>query len=291
MILIPQRLFTDANIKVLLQDGNTCILQKELPDTLLGREAYVTNHVISVVLAGEQRVKTYDGSIIRVRAGELVLLPRGIYYVTDLKPADDHFRSLLFYFDDDLIQRFLQHSKVTEVVREAAPDHLKFGRIAVIAHFTSAFLSIYGSQRHGLEFLEPKILELLHLLNAATNDIAFATFLFRLTLPAKRNIRPFMEANYDKPLKIEDYAYLTGRSASTFRRDFKAQFDRTPQQWIKDQRLEKARRMACIREMPVADLAYEAGYDNVSYFIREFRDRVGQSPKQFMLEQHRNNLN
>ena len=48
-----------------------------------------------------------------------------------------------------------------------------------------------------------------------------------------------MQKNFDKPLKIEDYAYLTGRSVSTFRRDFKASFSMTPQQWIKEQRLDK----------------------------------------------------
>ena len=40
-----------------------------------------------------------------------------------------------------------------------------------------------------------------------------------------------MEKNFDKPLKIEDYAYLTGRSLSTFRRDFKSYFEITPQKW------------------------------------------------------------
>ncbi|WP_020570925.1 AraC family transcriptional regulator [Neolewinella persica] len=290
MILIPQRLFNDKNVRTLMQDGNTCILHKELPEALIGREAYVSNHVISVVLAGEQRIKTYDDNVIHVRAGELVFLPRGVYYVTDLKPAADNFRSLLFYFDDEQIHAFLQHSRVMEADHQAAPDHLKFEQFPAISTFVQSFLDIYGNGRHGKQFLQPKLLELLHLLNAQSNDKAFAEFLFRLSLPRKRNIRTFMEANYDKPLKMEDYAYLTGRSASTFRRDFKAQFRTTPQQWVKDQRLNKAHQLATNQEMPVTEMAFEVGYDNVSYFIREFRNRTGLSPKQFMLRQHRNNL-
>jgi AraC-like DNA-binding protein len=290
MSLIPQRLFNHKNVRILMQDGNTCILHKELPEALIAREAYVSNHVISIVLAGEQRIRTYDDNVIHVHAGELIFLPRGVYYVTDLKPAAGNFRSLLFYFDDDHIHAFLQHSRVTEADRGAAPDHLKFEQFPAITSFVQSFLDIYGDGRHGKQFLQPKLLELLHLLNAQGVDKTFAEFLFRLTLPRKRNIRTFMEANYDKPLKMEDYAYLTGRSASTFRRDFKAQFRATPQQWVKDQRFDKAYRLATDKEMPGTNLAYEVGYDNVSYFIREFRNRTGLSPKQFMLQQHRNNI-
>ena len=99
-----------------------------------------------------------------------------------------------------------------------------------------------------------------------------------------------MEQNYDKPLKVEDYAYLTGRSESTFRRDFKQYFDTTPQQWLKEQRLEKALRLLQKQEMSVTQVAYEIGYENISYFIRAFKGKVGLSPKQYMLSLHRNQI-
>ena len=111
-----------------------------------------------------------------------------------------------------------------------------------------------------------------------------------MTLPKKRNVKSFMKENYDKPLKVEDYAYLTGRSMSTFRRDFKAYFDTTPQQWLKEQRLEKALILLSKQEMSVTEVAYEVGYENISYFIRAFKDKAGLSPKQYMLALHRNNL-
>jgi AraC-like DNA-binding protein len=63
-----------------------------------------------------------------------------------------------------------------------------------------------------------------------------------------------MEKNYDKPLKMEDYAYLTGRSLSTFRRDFKAYYDLTPRQWIKEKRLEKAVQLFQEKEKSVTDV-------------------------------------
>ena len=92
-----------------------------------------------------------------------------------------------------------------------------------------------------------------------------------------------MEKNYDKPLKIEDYAYLSGRSISSFRRDFKTFYQTTPQQWLKGRRLDKAIQLLSEQELSVSSLAYEVGYENTSYFIKEFKKKVGQSPKQYIL--------
>ncbi|MEL7252344.1 MAG: AraC family transcriptional regulator [Bacteroidota bacterium] len=291
MILIPQRLFDSPAVQTIMRDGNVCILRKSLSEAVVQREGYISNHVISMVQAGEQRIRTYDDEVITVKAGELVFIPRGVYYVTDLLPDSGNFESVLFYFDDQIIHNFLANSKVTEVDRKAVPDHLKFEIVSPLQAFVSALLEIYSAQLlKERSLLELKIIELLLLLNKLAGDQRFANFLFQLTLPQKRNIRTFMKQNYDKPLKVEDYAYLTGRSESTFRRDFKQYFHTTPQQWLKEQRLEKALRLLQQQEMSVTQVAYEIGYENISYFIRAFKGKVGLSPKQYMLSLHRNRV-
>ena len=291
MILIPQRLFNDQRVNTILRDGNVCILSKELPEPIVNREGYISNHVVSVVLSGEQQIRTYEDELIKVKAGEVLFIPRGMYYVSDLLPQNGTFKSLLFYFDDAIIQEFLSTSKVTEVSKKAVPNHLKFGLVPTVRLFADSLLQIY--QHQGLRdknFLKLKILELLHLLNGLAEEQQFANFLFRLTLPQKRNIKTFMENNFDKPLKIEDYAYLTGRSMSTFRRDFKAYYSITPQQWLKEKRLDKALSLLSGQEISVTEVAYEVGYENISYFIKAFKAKFGQSPKQYVLALRRNQL-
>lgn len=291
MILIPQRLFASPGTKTILRDGNVCILSKELTEPVIKREGYISNHVVSVVLAGEQHIRTYEDELIKVQANDILFAPRGMYYISDLLPADGTFKSLLFYFDDSVIHNFLSNSRVDIVDRQAAPSYLKFGVLPTVRLFADSLIDIYQHQQiRDKNFLQLKILELLHLLNHQAQEKAFANFLFRLTLPQKRNIKTFMQQNYDKPLKVEDYAYLTGRSLSTFRRDFKSAFDRTPQQWLKEQRLQKALELVSQKEISVTQLAYEVGYENISYFIKAFKAQVGLSPKQYMLAQHRNSL-
>lgn len=287
MIVIPQRLFADPNIKLLAREGQNAILIKSLTEDLLGREAYIANHAISIVLSGEQHIETYEGNDCTIRAGEMIFVPRGIYYVTDLKAGTAAFKSLLFYFDNDTIRQYVADISATEVRQNEAPEYLKLPQSEPIKGFTDGLLQIYRSVTLNPELLRLKTLELFHLMNTVVPDDWFAQFLFRLTLPAKRNIREFLEHNYGKPLSVADYAYLTGRSLTSFRRDFKAQFGTTPQNWIKDRRIKHAVDLLAEREMLVADLAAEAGYQNVSYFIREFRAVTGSSPKQYMLGQRR----
>lgn len=291
MILIPQKLFGADQVDTILRDGNVCILSKSLTKPIINREGYISNHAISILLSGEQHIKTFDDELIKVKQNEILFIPRGMYYISDLIPKDGIFRSLLFYFDDSIIEEFLGTTSVSEISNEGVPDYLKFGIVPTLRLFAEALIDIYQrNQLRNKSFLNLKILELLYLLNGLAKEQQFANFLFRLTLPKKRNIKSFMDQNFDKPLKVEDYAYLTGRSLSTFRRDFKSYYNITPQKWLKEKRMDKALTILKSREISVTELAYEVGYENISYFIKEFKNRVGQSPKQYMLSLNRNNL-
>jgi AraC-like DNA-binding protein len=93
-----------------------------------------------------------------------------------------------------------------------------------------------------------------------------------------------MLANFGKPLNIEDYAYLTGRSVSTFNRDFKRLFTISPKQWLMEQRLEKAKSLLAINNTSVSDVAFESGYENISHFIKAFHKKFDISPKQYLIQ-------
>lgn len=291
MILIPQRLFGAKEVTTVLRDDNICILSKTLHEPVLKREGYISNHVISIVISGEQHIRTYEDELLIVKAGEVLFIPRGMYCISDLVPQKGTFKSLLFYFDNLLIQDFLATSKVTEVYKKNVPSHLKFGMVPTLQLFADALMSIYSQQQlKSKQFLDLKIIELLHLLSSLEQEQQFANFLFQLTLPKKRNIKNFMEANFDKPLRVADYAYLTGRSLSSFRRDFKYFYSVTPQKWLKDRRLDKALAILNKKEISITELGFEIGYENISYFIKEFKGKFGLSPKQYVLSKHKNFL-
>lgn len=289
MILIPQKLFQDAHVEIIFRHGISGVVIKTLRQTLTERQAYLSSHVIAMVLEGEQHIRPHKGDLIKVSAGQTLMLPRGIYYISDLVADGGAFKSLLFYFEDTLLHEFLQNGAEFKKNEAVSPDSLIFPTDERILYFAETFLKLYRNTKvQNSDLLSLKTKELLHLLSASDHHTAIHKFFLRMILPEKRNIKGFMEHHFDKPLKIKDYAYLVGRSASAFRRDFKAGFDMTPQQWLRKKRLEKAIHLIEENTWSVTQLAYEAGYENISHFIKEFRKEVGYTPKQYMLMMEEN---
>jgi AraC-like DNA-binding protein len=79
---------------------------------------------------------------------------------------------------------------------------------------------------------------------------------------------------------LNDYALLSGRSLSTFHRDFKRYNDITPKQYLLDLKLEYACDQLKNSDKPVSEISYDIGYENVSHFIKAFKKKYNTTPKQ-----------
>lgn len=284
MQIVPHRLFKQPGVHALLSHGSSCILYKRLPEPAFDKESYLSASVISMVLKGEQRITTYEGDLFVIPAGNMIYMPRDLYTISDLLPDSDHFESLLFFLDDGLIQQF-----ISDVRPQAASDGGKNSVTQLpvsrsIQRYVDA-LKTFLRERTPLDesFVQIKLLELLHLLRLEDSHGTFERILLNAGQRKRRNLISLMENNFDKPLRVEDYACLSGRSLSSFRRDFKRLFGTTPQQWLKQKRLEKALQLLGSTKMNVTQVAFDVGYENISYFIQEFRKRYNISPKQFVL--------
>ena len=62
------------------------------------RRSYLGLHAISLVLNGQQIIKDEAGGFLHIKAGELGIMTKGIYTISDLLPADGPFESILFFF-------------------------------------------------------------------------------------------------------------------------------------------------------------------------------------------------
>jgi AraC-like DNA-binding protein len=90
-----------------------------------------------------------------------------------------------------------------------------------------------------------------------------------------------LAAHVDGQHTIADLARLVNLSPYHFLRTFKAVTGVTPHQWLLRARLrEAARRLADTRE-PVTGIALEAGFEDLSNFIRSFRAEFGLSPQRY----------
>ena len=86
--------------------------------------------------------------------------------------------------------------------------------------------------------------------------------------------------NYAEPMKIDDFARLSGMSASAFHRHFRAVTALSPLQFQKRIRLQEARSLLVARPGDVAGIGHRVGYDSPSQFNREYRRLFGAPPGQ-----------
>src|SRR5258705_3073583 len=96
--------------------------------------------------------------------------------------------------------------------------------------------------------------------------------------PGKIDLVSFMEKNYMFNMPLEKFGYLTGRSLTTFKRDFKNAFKSTPQRWLTEKRLELAYYQLVEKRKKPVDVYFEVGFENLSHFSYAFKKQYGYSP-------------
>lgn len=87
----------------------------------------------------------------------------------------------------------------------------------------------------------------------------------------------WIRSNYDKSLRIETLADMSGMSAASFHRHFKAATAMSPLQYQKSLRLQEARRLL-LANQDAARVGYAVGYESASQFSREYARLFGAPP-------------
>lgn len=284
MKVVPQLLYQHKNVRKIMVDGLSCIVHKTMDTIDTHRDHYVASHVISIVLKGTLNLESYyEGERYQATDSQIVFIPKGRYMISDVLPQDGAFEALFFFFDDELVTQFLTPSK-HNVPNEGKPNPI-FAYSPNIRAFAESILSIYPvniSENKAITKL--KLLELLHLIYSSEHKERLVQLLYNLQTKPKRNLKDLMLLNFDKPLSVADYAFLTGRNLSAFNRDFKLQFDCSPKKWLIQERLKKAEHLFMTTTSTVNEVSLEVGYDNVSHFIDAFGKQYQISPKQFIIK-------
>ncbi|WP_176561079.1 AraC family transcriptional regulator [Mycobacterium neglectum] len=88
----------------------------------------------------------------------------------------------------------------------------------------------------------------------------------------------YIPGHLAEPLTVEILAAQVCLSPSAFSRAFRDVTGRSPYQYVKAARLDRARRLLDDGRRGVADVSRAVGYTSVSHFIKGFRNRFGVTP-------------
>ena len=91
----------------------------------------------------------------------------------------------------------------------------------------------------------------------------------------------YVRSHLSELLTVADMADLVRLSPSAFAHLFRDVTGRSPYQFVKEMRLDRARELLVDGDFTVARISKEVGYASVSHFISEFRGRFGVTPRAY----------
>ena len=86
---------------------------------------------------------------------------------------------------------------------------------------------------------------------------------------------------YHASVTLEDLSERFGRSKSYLSHAFRRESGKTLRAYCNDLKLEDARRILLTSDRPITEIALDAGFNDVSYFIAQFRKKFGATPMKY----------
>ncbi len=103
---------------------------------------------------------------------------------------------------------------------------------------------------------------------------------YEFSKPVKANLKEFMYHHNTSNLSLTALAKLSGRSLSTFNRDFKKIFNTSPHSWLLKQRLDKAKDLLLSSAKRPSEIYLELGFKDLAHFSRTFKKEFKISPSE-----------
>lgn len=97
----------------------------------------------------------------------------------------------------------------------------------------------------------------------------------------------YMENHFEEDLKMPDLARMVGMSDRNFYRFFNQVKKESPLSYLQSLRIRKAASLLQMRDKNVTEAAFECGFNDSSYFARQFRRVIGVSPRAFQAGKRR----
>ncbi|NQZ51096.1 MAG: helix-turn-helix transcriptional regulator [Moritella sp.] len=282
ILVIPQSLYAMSDIEPLLHLGNSGIFYKDLENDLVDVEFYTNIPCVVYIESGKEIITTSDNKTHELLAQTAIFLPQGINLHSDYVKTTENLKAYLVFFTDDVITDFISAVKTSEITKSCQPELLKIQCDSLIQVYFRSIQLLKQQGCNSAALIRIKLLELLHLLSLYDKGVFQAALQSKqASSTPKRNLTRLLSNSDTLKLTISDLANLSGRSISTFTRDFKAIYAMSPKQWLQNKRLARANDLLMNTELTVTHVAADLGYENVSHFIKSFKERYQITPKQF----------
>lgn len=240
-------------------------------------EQFIPEHFFLYLLQGS--MKAFDGKEqYMMKPGDYCIARKNhLVRYTKFKNEDDAFEKIIITFDEKFLKSYLERHPMSVGSFSNDNSFLFVQEDKLIKNFIRSLEPYYnGRDQIDQTFADVKREELLLIL--LKNDPRLAAVFFSFGIPEKINLEEFMNRNFRFNSSLERFAFLTGRSLSTFKRDFQKSFGTNPGSWLKKKRLEEAYFQISKQHQKPGNVYLDIGFEDLSHFSFAFKKEFGFTP-------------
>jgi len=232
--------------------------------------------------AGAKLLSSEDN--MELKNKEAVLLKCGTYFLDILKDTEkDKVEVIAVHLYPDILKKlYLKELPALIKKRNFTKESRVIPSTGIITKFIES-LEFYFENPILVneDLLELKIKELILLLIQSKNVESIFELITDLYSAKTIDLKEVIALHLFSNLSIDELAKLSNLSLSSFKREFKKEFNDSPKNYIISKKIEKAKELLQVSEMHINEIAYEVGFNDPLYFTRLFKKRVGTSPSAY----------
>lgn len=241
-----------------------------------GHDPFVSEHWLVLIVQGKSEMYSDDG-IVSHPAGTLGLVRKN-QLVKTVKKTDGEkpFKSISICIDQQTLKKFsAEYDIKADGIYTGEPNVPIENDAFMKAYFNSLMPYFAQPEKLTPTLAQIKTTEAIELL---LHNPALKNFLFDFSEPHKIDLEAYMNRHFSYNVPLTQFAKLTGRSLSTFKRDFMKLYDTTPEKWLQKSRLEQAHFLISQKNRKPSDVYLEVGFENLSHFSTAFKKEFGYPP-------------
>ncbi|UZR97189.1 helix-turn-helix domain-containing protein [Chondrinema litorale] len=237
------------------------------------KEQFIPDHVFIYIAKGG--ISFFDGNKTYIlNAGDGCIARKNQLAKFILLESEDEFEPIIFCFEEAFLRTFQQKHKTQSSSFKTNDAFIEIRKTDLMDNFILSLKPYYkGIMELDEAFQDLKYEELLIILLKQDPDLAAVFFDFGI--PEKINLEAFMNKNFKFNVSIKRFAFLTGRSLSSFKRDFKAIFNDSPSHWLVKRRLQEAYLLIEQKNEKPSDIYLDLGFESISHFSVAFKKCLG----------------
>jgi AraC-like DNA-binding protein len=221
-----------------------------------------------------------EGEAYTINAGEYALIRKythGRFYKTK-EGTKNGFSEHIFILEDKFVKEVIHNFTLPEDFMPCTVPVVKIPGTPLMEGLMQSIKAyVSGLAQIDRDLIRLKTMEALHGITSFKPELIH--ILNDFSEPARADLKQFIEHNYTINLSLDQFAEMSGRSLSTFNREFRKAYNVPPHKWIKQKRLELAKKML-IHSRKASDVYLEVGFEDLAHFSRSFKSHFGINPSE-----------